>query len=64
VTFRRTATSDCELGGQRIGEGDQVVVCFISANRDDMMFADPGPFDHAHYTGSPGSLNVSPADLR
>jgi cytochrome P450 len=45
MTFRRTATSDCELGGQRIEEGDKVVVSFISANRDDMMFADPGRFD-------------------
>lgn len=45
MTFRRTATSDCELGGQRIGEGDKVVVSFISANRDETMFADPDRFD-------------------
>jgi cytochrome P450 len=45
MTFRRTATSDCELGGQRIGEGDKVVVSFTSANRDEAVFADPGRFD-------------------
>jgi cytochrome P450 len=45
MTFRRTATSDCELGGQRIGAGDKVVVSFISANRDEAVFADPGRFD-------------------
>jgi cytochrome P450 len=45
MTFRRTATSECELGGQRIGAGDKVVVSFISANRDDAVFADPDRFD-------------------
>ena len=45
MTFRRTATSDCELGGQRIRAGDKVVVSFTSANRDDAVFADAGRFD-------------------
>jgi cytochrome P450 len=45
MTFRRTATSDCELSGQPIGEGDKVVVSFTSANRDDAVFADPDRFD-------------------
>jgi cytochrome P450 len=45
MTFRRTATADCELGGQRIGKGGKVVVSFLSANRDEAVFADPGRFD-------------------
>jgi cytochrome P450 len=45
MTFRRTATSECELRGQRIGEGDKVVVSFTSANRDEAVFADPDRFD-------------------
>jgi cytochrome P450 len=45
MTFRRTATSDCELSGQGIGEGDKVVVSFTSANRDEAVFADPDRFD-------------------
>jgi cytochrome P450 len=45
MTFRRTATSDCELGGQRIRAGDKVVVSFTSANRDEAVFAGPGRFD-------------------
>jgi cytochrome P450 len=45
MTFRRTATADCELGGQRIGAGDKVVVSFASANRDEAVFADPDAFD-------------------
>ena len=45
MTFRRTATADCELGGQRIRAGDKVVVSFTSANRDETVFADPGAFD-------------------
>jgi cytochrome P450 len=45
MTFRRTATADCELGGQRICAGDKVVVSFTSANRDEAVFADPDRFD-------------------
>ena len=45
MTFRRTAVSDCELGGQAISAGDKVVVSFISANRDESVFADPERFD-------------------
>jgi cytochrome P450 len=45
MTFRRTATEGCELGGQRIRAGAKVVVSFTSANRDETVFADPGRFD-------------------
>jgi cholest-4-en-3-one 26-monooxygenase len=43
--FRRTATLDTELGGQRIAEGDKVVVFYSSANRDEDVFAAPQQFD-------------------
>jgi cytochrome P450 len=45
MTFRRTATADCELGGQRIRAGDKVVVSFASANRDEAVFGEPDRFD-------------------
>jgi cytochrome P450 len=45
MTFRRTATAECDLGGQRIRAGDKVVVSFTSANRDEAVFADPDRFD-------------------
>ena len=45
MTFRRTATADCELGGQPIRAGDKVVVSFTSANRDETVFADPDQLD-------------------
>jgi cytochrome P450 len=45
MTFRRTATADCELGGRSIRAGDKVVVSFTSANRDEAVFADPDAFD-------------------
>ena len=45
MTFRRTATEECELGGQRIRAGDKVVVSFTSANRDEAVFAGPDRFD-------------------
>jgi cholest-4-en-3-one 26-monooxygenase len=43
--FRRTATRDVELGGQRIAEGDKVVVFYSSANRDADVFDRPDEFD-------------------
>jgi cytochrome P450 len=52
MTFRRTATSACELGGQRIGEGDKVVVSFTSANRDEAVFAAPDDFDIGRHPNS------------
>jgi len=45
--FRRTATGDTELGGQKIQEGDKVVFWHTSANRDERIFADPDDFDVA-----------------
>jgi cytochrome P450 len=43
--FRRTATRDVELRGQAIREGDKVVTWYVSANRDEEVFADPFRFD-------------------
>ena len=45
MTFRRTASQECELGGQHIRAGDKVVVSFTSANRDEAVFANPDRFD-------------------
>jgi cytochrome P450 len=45
MTFRRTATADCELGGRPIRAGDKVVVSFTSANRDEAVFAEPDRLD-------------------
>lgn len=44
-TFRRTAQADVELHGQKISEGDPVVMFYASANRDGDVFADPYRFD-------------------
>jgi cytochrome P450 len=43
--FRRTATHDVELGGQRIREGDKVVMWYVSSNRDETRYEDPDEFD-------------------
>jgi len=45
MIFRRTAAEDTELAGQLIRAGEKVVVSFISANRDAMVFAQPDDFD-------------------
>jgi cytochrome P450 len=43
--FARTATRDTELGGQRISEGEKLVMWYPSANRDETRFEDPDRFD-------------------
>ncbi|MFB0875799.1 MULTISPECIES: cytochrome P450 [unclassified Sphingobium] len=43
--MRRTATADTEIGGKPIRRGDKVVMWYISANRDEAVFADPDRFD-------------------
>jgi cholest-4-en-3-one 26-monooxygenase len=43
--FRRTATCDTELNGQKIREGDKVVMWYVSSNRDESRFEDPDRFD-------------------
>jgi cholest-4-en-3-one 26-monooxygenase len=43
--FRRTATTDLEMHGQEIREGDPVVIYYISANRDEAVFTNPNEFD-------------------
>jgi hypothetical protein len=45
--FMRTAATDVELGGRRIGQGDWVMVSFPSANRDETKFDEPFQFDLA-----------------
>jgi cytochrome P450 len=42
--MRRTATEDTELGGKLIRKGDRVVMWYVSANRDEDIFEEPGSF--------------------
>jgi cytochrome P450 len=43
--FRRTATCDTELAGQKISEGEKVVMWYVSSNRDRTRYEDPDRFD-------------------
>lgn len=45
IYMRRTATKDVEVEGQRIAEGEKVIMYYGAANRDPAMFADPDRFD-------------------
>jgi cholest-4-en-3-one 26-monooxygenase len=45
ITMRRTATCDSEIAGQKIAEGDKVVMFYPSANRDADVFSNPHQFD-------------------
>ena len=41
ISFSRTATQDTELAGQRISEGEKVLMLYQSANRDEDVFEAP-----------------------
>jgi cholest-4-en-3-one 26-monooxygenase len=43
--FRRTATCDTELHGQKIKQGEKVVMWYVSSNRDETRYRDPDRFD-------------------
>ena len=43
--FRRTATRDTELHGQKIKKGEKVVMWYVSSNRDETRYEDPDRFD-------------------
>ncbi|MFG1667799.1 cytochrome P450 [Streptomyces sp. Y7] len=45
TTFRRTATADVDLGGQRILAGEKVVMLYASGNWDTEVFTAPDTFD-------------------
>jgi cytochrome P450 len=45
IDFRRTATVDTEIANQRIAAGDNVLIFYQSANRDERVFSDPYRFD-------------------
>jgi cytochrome P450 len=43
--FRRTATHDTELHGQKIKKGEKVVMWYVSSNRDETRYDDAERFD-------------------
>ena len=43
--MNRTATRDTTIGGQRIREGDRMLLLYPSGNRDERVFEDPFRFD-------------------
>nr|MCH9674749.1 cytochrome P450 [Gammaproteobacteria bacterium] len=45
IHIRRTAKQDIVFGGQTIRKGERVVLWYVSANRDEAVFAEPDVFD-------------------
>ena len=43
--FMRTATADTELSGQRIAQGDWLMLCYATGNRDEAVFDEPYRFN-------------------
>jgi len=69
IHFRRTCTQDTELGGQKLREGEKIVLWYNSANRDELVFEDPYRFDvtrtpneHVGF-GGPGAHHCLGANL-
>jgi cholest-4-en-3-one 26-monooxygenase len=63
--FRRTATRDCELGGQQIKAGERVVMWYVSSNRDESRYEDPDRFDLRRWPkrGCSPKESVTPASV-
>ena len=62
IYFRRTVTHDTEIRGQKIREGEKVVMYYGSGNRDEEVFPDGDLFDVArdpnpHITFGPGGAH-------
>jgi methyl-branched lipid omega-hydroxylase len=60
IFMRRTATCDTEIGGQKIREGEKLLLFYNSGNRDEAVFVDPyrfdvrrDPNDHVGFGGGP-----------
>ena len=53
LNMRRSVTADHDLHGQRLSAGDQVLLMYPSANRDERVFESPDTFDvtrkHNHH---------------
>jgi cytochrome P450 len=69
IHFRRTATQDTELGGQKLRAGEKIVLWYNSANRDESVFEQPYRFDvtrtpneHVGF-GGPGAHHCLGANL-
>ena len=45
LNMRRTATADHEFHGQSINAGDEILLMYASANRDERVFEEPEKFD-------------------
>lgn len=45
LQFRRTATREVEIAGQAVAAGENVVLWYLSANRDEAVFHDPYRLD-------------------
>lgn len=45
VNMNRTLTRDTELHGEKLREGDRVLLLYAAGNRDERVFADPDRFD-------------------
>ena len=45
IFMRRTTTRETELGGQKLGAGEKLVLFYSSGNRDELVFDEPFRFD-------------------
>ena len=50
--MRRTATRDCEIGGKRIRKDDQLLMWYLSGNRDEDFFEHANDLDIARHNAA------------
>jgi len=56
--FRRTATEDTEIRGQKIKKDDPLLIWYPAANRDEEVFEDPDRFDVARHPNEHLSFGI------
>jgi cytochrome P450 family 142 subfamily A polypeptide 1 len=58
LNMSRTATEDVELHGKTIKAGQQVLLMYAAANRDESVFKDPGNFDISRHPNPHVSFGI------
>lgn len=58
--FKRTPQRDVEIGGQKIREGERVIMWYIAANRDEEVYQDGDAFDIGRHPNDHLALGIGP----
>ena len=58
--FKRTPQQDVEIRGQKIREGERIIMWYIAANRDEEIYQNPDAFDVGRHPNDHLALGIGP----